>query len=68
MFAAYGTPLDLATAAVLGYRVFQLGLPAILGGLCLLRIRSRLAANPSRDGVAARFSAVADDGDGDAPR
>src|SRR4051812_17080485 len=39
MFVAYGTPLDLATAAVLAYRVFQLGLPAILGGLCLLRIR-----------------------------
>jgi uncharacterized membrane protein YbhN (UPF0104 family) len=65
MFAAYGTPLDLATAAVLGYRVFQLGLPAILGGLCLLRIRSQLAANPSRERVAARFAAVADDGDGD---
>jgi hypothetical protein len=50
---------------VLGYRVFQLGLPAILGGLCLLRIRSQLAANPSRERVAARFAAVADDGDGD---
>ena len=29
MFVAYGTPLDVAAAAVLAYRVFQLGLPAI---------------------------------------
>jgi uncharacterized membrane protein YbhN (UPF0104 family) len=39
MFVVYGTPLDAATAAVLAYRVFQLGLPAVLGGFCLLRIR-----------------------------
>ena len=31
MFVAYGTPLSLAAAAVLAYRVFQLGLPAIFG-------------------------------------
>ena len=31
MFVVYGTPLGLATAAVLGYRVFQLGLPVVLG-------------------------------------
>jgi uncharacterized membrane protein YbhN (UPF0104 family) len=42
MFAAYGAPLDLATAAVLSYRVFQLGLPAILGALSLLQIRGSL--------------------------
>ncbi|HEV8153330.1 MAG TPA: lysylphosphatidylglycerol synthase transmembrane domain-containing protein [Solirubrobacteraceae bacterium] len=39
MFVAYGTPIGVATAAVLAYRVFQLGLPAILGGACLLRLR-----------------------------
>jgi uncharacterized protein (TIRG00374 family) len=58
MFVAFGTPLSLATAAVLLYRVFQLGLPAILGGICMLRIRALLAGELSRDVVAARFAAV----------
>lgn len=58
MFVAFGTPLSLATAAVLGYRVFQLGLPASLGGLCLLRIRRLLAGELSTEAVAARFAAV----------
>ena len=58
MFVAFGTPLSLATAAVLGYRVFQLGLPAILGGACLLRIRHYLAGDFSPDAVAAHFAAV----------
>jgi len=58
MFVAFGTPLSLATAAVLGYRVFQLGLPAILGGLCMLRIRKLLAGELPRDVVAARFAGV----------
>jgi uncharacterized membrane protein YbhN (UPF0104 family) len=57
MFVAYGTPLDLAAAAVLGYRVFQLGLPALLGAISLLRIRYVLAHPPSREAVAARFAA-----------
>lgn len=50
MFVAYGTPIDLAVAAVLAYRVFQLGLPAILGAVCLLRIR-HLLAHPPRDEI-----------------
>ena len=58
MFVAFGTPLSLATAAVLGYRVFQLGLPAILGGACLLRIRHYLTGDFSPDAVAAHFAAV----------
>jgi uncharacterized membrane protein YbhN (UPF0104 family) len=58
MFVAFGTPLSLATAAVLGYRVFQLGLPAILGGLCMLRIRKLLAGELPREVVAARFAEV----------
>jgi uncharacterized membrane protein YbhN (UPF0104 family) len=53
MFVAYGAPLDLATAAVLAYRVFQLGLPAVLGGLCLLRIRRYVTGHPRPAGVAA---------------
>jgi uncharacterized membrane protein YbhN (UPF0104 family) len=42
-FSAYGAAPGPATAAVLGYRVFQLGLPAILGGICMVRIRRTLA-------------------------
>jgi uncharacterized membrane protein YbhN (UPF0104 family) len=57
MFVAYGTPLDLAAAAVLGYRVFQLGLPLLLGAVSLLRIRYVLAHPPPRELVAARFAA-----------
>jgi uncharacterized membrane protein YbhN (UPF0104 family) len=34
----YGTPLSGAAAAVLAYRAFQLGLPALLGGLAVLRL------------------------------
>jgi uncharacterized membrane protein YbhN (UPF0104 family) len=56
MFVAYGTPLDLAAAAVLGYRVFQLGLPLVLGAISLLRIRYVLAHPPSRAAVAAAFA------------
>jgi len=63
MFVAYGTPLSLATAAVLGYRVFQLGMPAILGGLCMLRIRRLLAGELPRDVVAARFAGVTSERD-----
>jgi uncharacterized membrane protein YbhN (UPF0104 family) len=59
MFVAYGAQLDLAAAAVLGYRVFQLGLPALLGSISLLRIRYILAHPPSREAVAARFAAGA---------
>jgi uncharacterized membrane protein YbhN (UPF0104 family) len=36
----YGTPLGGAAAAVLAYRAFQLGLPALLGGLAVLRLPS----------------------------
>ena len=58
MFVAYGAPLDLAAAAVLGYRVFQLGLPAVLGAVSLLRLRYVLAHAPPREAVAARFAAA----------
>jgi uncharacterized membrane protein YbhN (UPF0104 family) len=56
MFVAYGTPLDLAAAAVLGYRVFQLGLPLVLGAISLLRVRYVLAHPPPREQVAAAFA------------
>jgi uncharacterized membrane protein YbhN (UPF0104 family) len=34
----YGTPLSGAAAAVLAYRAFQLGLPAVLGGIAIARL------------------------------
>jgi len=40
--ALYGSPLAQATAAVLAYRVVQLGLPAILGSVAFLQLRHRL--------------------------
>jgi len=54
-FVAYGTPLSTAAAAVLAYRVFQLGLPAILGAVSLLRIQRVLANPPPPEAVAAAF-------------
>jgi uncharacterized protein (TIRG00374 family) len=54
-FAAYGTPVSTAAAAVLAYRVFQLGLPTALGSVCLFRIGRVLADPPPRELVAARF-------------
>jgi uncharacterized membrane protein YbhN (UPF0104 family) len=62
-FVAYGTPISLAAAAVLAYRVFQLGLPAIFGAGALLRVRHTLAHPPPKEVVAARFAQVARDDD-----
>ena len=42
----YGTPLAGAAAAVLAYRAFQLGLPALLGGLAVLRLPSVVERAP----------------------
>jgi uncharacterized membrane protein YbhN (UPF0104 family) len=56
MFVVFGTPLSLAAAAVLGYRVFQLGLPAVFGAAALVRVRYVLAHPPPPELVAARFS------------
>jgi uncharacterized membrane protein YbhN (UPF0104 family) len=39
----YGSPLSQATAAVLAYRAFQLGLPAILGSVAFVQLRHTLA-------------------------
>jgi uncharacterized membrane protein YbhN (UPF0104 family) len=58
MFVIYGTPADVATAAVLGYRVFQLGLPAVLGAISMLRIRKLLASEERRAEIAARWAAA----------
>ncbi len=49
MFVAYGTPISLVAAAVVVYRVFQLGLPALLGAISLIRIQRLLADPPPRE-------------------
>jgi uncharacterized membrane protein YbhN (UPF0104 family) len=56
MMVVYGAPADAATAAVLAYRVFQLGLPAVLGALSMLRIRTFLSDEDRRARVAAAFA------------
>jgi uncharacterized membrane protein YbhN (UPF0104 family) len=38
----YGSPLSLATAAVLAYRAFQVGVPAILGAIAFVGLRHTL--------------------------
>jgi len=42
----YGTPLSSAAAAVLAYRAFQLGLPALLGALAIVRLPAVLQRSP----------------------
>ena len=44
--ALYGTPLAPAVAAVLAYRAFQLGLPALLGALAVIRLPGVLQRAP----------------------
>ena len=39
----YGSPLPEAAAAVLAYRAFQLGIPAVLGAIAFTRLRRELA-------------------------
>jgi uncharacterized membrane protein YbhN (UPF0104 family) len=60
MFVLYGAPAALTTAAVLAYRVFQLGLPALFGLIAFGRIRRRLRDAELTAETAARFD--------DAPR
>jgi lysylphosphatidylglycerol synthase-like protein len=43
--ALYGTPLASATAAVLAYRAFQLGLPALSGTVAFARLRRTLQSD-----------------------
>jgi uncharacterized membrane protein YbhN (UPF0104 family) len=41
-FVLYGTPLGATVAAVLAYRAFQLGLPALLGAVAVARLPATL--------------------------
>jgi uncharacterized membrane protein YbhN (UPF0104 family) len=43
----YGSSLSQATAAVLAYRAFQLGIPAILGTFAFAHLRKTLSRSPS---------------------
>jgi uncharacterized membrane protein YbhN (UPF0104 family) len=45
----YGAPLSTATAAVLAYRAFQLGVPAVLGTISFFGLRHTLAGLPRPD-------------------
>ena len=47
-FGLLGTPVAVAAAAVIGYRAFQLGVPALLGVTAMARLRHSLA---SEDGA-----------------
>jgi uncharacterized membrane protein YbhN (UPF0104 family) len=55
MFVVYGADAAPAAAAVLAYRVFQLGLPAIFGLLAFRQIRRRLRDDERTEAVAAQF-------------
>ncbi len=50
-FVLYGTPLGTAAAAVLAYRAFQLGLPALLGALAIVRLPAVLQRAPDVGGL-----------------
>jgi uncharacterized membrane protein YbhN (UPF0104 family) len=52
-FALYGTPLGTAAAAVLAYRAFQLGLPALFGALAIVRLPAVLQRAPDVSGLCA---------------
>ena len=43
----YGAPLSQAAAAVLAYRLFQLGVPAVLGAIAFIRLRHTLSQSPA---------------------
>ena len=46
-FALLGTPVGIAAAAVLAYRAFQLGVPALLGVTAFAQLRRRLGPEAS---------------------
>jgi uncharacterized membrane protein YbhN (UPF0104 family) len=55
----YGSPLSTTAAAVLAYRAFQLGLPALLGSLAILRLPAVLQRAPDVGGLCATPSRAA---------
>lgn len=55
----YGTPPATATAAVLAYRAFQLGLPALAGTVAFAQLRRTLARTADADDATALVGAIA---------
>ena len=47
MFVLSGTSLTAATAAVLAYRILQLGIPALLGTLASIELRRLIRTGPT---------------------
>lgn len=60
MFAIYGADLGGATAAVLAYRLFQLGLPVLCGSLGIAAYARRRATRRDPPAIAARFEYLLD--------
>jgi uncharacterized membrane protein YbhN (UPF0104 family) len=52
----YGSPLSQATAAVLAYRVVQLGIPAILGSVAFVQLRRTLSRDEAPAALCEPFS------------
>ncbi len=59
MFVVYGAEAAPAAAAILLYRVFQLGVPVVFGLLAFRQIRRRLRDDERTAAVAARFDDAA---------
>ena len=73
----YGSPLPTATAAVLAYRAFQVGVPAVLGAAAFIGLRHTLTGSTTphldcgelaEDGTAARNDPATVDGTAPAGR
>lgn len=58
-FVLYGTPLGAAAAAVLAYRAFQLGLPALLGAIAVIRLPGVLRRAEDIGGLVEQLPAAA---------
>ncbi len=56
MFVLCGSSLAAATAAVLAYRVLQLGVPAVLGALASIDLRRMIRTGPSPAEIAERHA------------
>ena len=61
MFVLYGAPLGDATAAVLAYRLFQLGVPVVFGLVGIAALKRRRRIDRDVPAVAARFEGLVDE-------
>jgi uncharacterized protein (TIRG00374 family) len=57
-FGLLGTPVAVAAAAVIGYRLFQLGVPAILGIAAFGSLRRNLGGQPAGEARAPRLGGL----------